>query len=249
MPEIDSGSAPSEHQPHRLHPILHRFQNYLGEFVYGGIDGSVTTFAVVSGAAGANLDSVIVIILGFANLIADGFAMSVGSYLSTKSEQQQYFKHKAIEYWEVDNTPEEEKNEIRDIYRLKGFQGELLEQIVETITEDRERWVDVMMKEELAMQQPTKTPFAMGLVTFISFVIMGFIPLVSYVLSYLELIEDRMFEISILATGMCFIGIGLLKSIVTGSSKLRGILETLLLGATAAVLSYLVGSFLESLVV
>ncbi|MEQ9022461.1 MAG: VIT1/CCC1 transporter family protein, partial [Pseudomonadales bacterium] len=85
---------------------MSRIQAYLGEFVYGGIDGSVTTFAVVAGSAGANLESSIVIILGFANLIADGFAMSVGSYLSTKSEKENYEKHKAIEYWEVDNLPE-----------------------------------------------------------------------------------------------------------------------------------------------
>ncbi|NQZ77823.1 MAG: VIT1/CCC1 transporter family protein, partial [Ekhidna sp.] len=92
------------HRPEdRLHgskyPWINRFQEYLGEFVYGAIDGSVTTFAVVAGSAGANLDSAVVIILGFANLIADGFAMSVGSYLSNKSEKESYEKHKAVEYW------------------------------------------------------------------------------------------------------------------------------------------------------
>ena len=84
----------SQEQKHHgsKYPLINRFQEYLGEFVYGGIDGSVTTFAVVAGAAGAALDSQIVIILGFANLIADGFAMSVGSYLSTKSEKENYQK-------------------------------------------------------------------------------------------------------------------------------------------------------------
>jgi VIT1/CCC1 family predicted Fe2+/Mn2+ transporter len=103
------------------YPWVNNFQDYLGEFVYGGIDGSVTTFAVVAGSAGAALNSEVVIILGFANLIADGFAMSVGSYLSTKSEKENYNKHKKIEYWEVDNLPDKEKEEIRDIYRAKGF--------------------------------------------------------------------------------------------------------------------------------
>ena len=99
-------------------------QEYLGEFVYGGIDGSVTTFAVVAGSAGAGLPGSVIIILGFANLIADGFSMSVGSYLSKKSEMQNYEKHKKIEYWEVENIPEKEKEEIREIYREKGFEGE-----------------------------------------------------------------------------------------------------------------------------
>ena len=76
-----------------------KWQDYIGEFVYGGIDGSVTTFAVVAGSAGAGLDSSVIIILGFANLLADGFAMSVGSYLSNKSEKENYEKHRQIEYW------------------------------------------------------------------------------------------------------------------------------------------------------
>lgn len=228
--------------------FLGKFQDYLGEFVYGGIDGSVTTFAVVAGAAGASLDSAIVIILGFANLIADGFSMSVGSYLSTKSEQESYNKHKKIEYWEVDNIPEKERQEIREIYQEKGFEGELLEKVVDKITEDKDRWVDVMMKEELEMTPESKSPFGMGLVTFISFLIMGFIPLLIYVIDYFSPKEFNLFLISCILTGLCFLGIGYLKSIVNHTSRFRSILETLLLGGAAAVLSYFVGSLLEKII-
>ena len=112
---------PGEDQIHGESAVFRRIQDYLGEFVYGGIDGSVTTFAVVAGSAGANLESSIIIILGFANLIADGFAMSVGSYLSTKSEKQNYQKHQAIEYWEVDHLPDAEREEIREIYAQLFF--------------------------------------------------------------------------------------------------------------------------------
>ena len=174
----------SEDKIHGSDHKLSQLQDYLGEFVYGAIDGSVTTFAVVAGAAGAGLSSAVVVILGFANLIADGFAMSVGSYLSTKSENDNYEKHKKIEYWEVENLPEKEKEEIREIYRAKGFEGELLEQIVDKITEDKDRWVDVMMKEELEMIQENKSPITMAAVTFISFIIVGFVPLIIYVLDY-----------------------------------------------------------------
>ena len=221
---------------------------YLGEFVYGGIDGAVTTFAVVAGSAGAGLESSIVIILGFANLIADGFAMSVGSFLSKKSEIQNYNKHKQIEYWEVDNIPEKEREEIREIYAAKGFKGELLDQVVATITADKDRWVDVMMKEELEMAEENKSPFAMGLITFLSFIMMGFVPLVIYVIDYLGTIEAQLFTVSSILTGVTFMGIGYLKGLVTNTAKIRSILETLVLGGAAATLSYFVGDFLEQMI-
>ncbi len=244
-------SQPSQEQRHHgsKYPIINRFQEYLGEFVYGGIDGSVTTFAVVAGAAGAALESQVVIILGFANLIADGFAMSVGSYLSTKSEKENYRKHEKIEYWEVDNLPEKEKEEIRDIYRAKGFEGEILEEIVATITADKDRWVDVMMKEELEMSEETKSPLAMGGVTFLSFLLFGFIPLLVFVLDYFDLMEDKdqLFLYSSAMTGFVFMIIGYLKALVNQTPILRSILETFFLGAAAATLAYLVGDVLEGM--
>ncbi len=233
-----------------LHGNNHRFarlQDYLGEFVYGGIDGSVTTFAVVAGATGASLPSSVVIILGFANLIADGFAMSVGSYLSTKSEKENYDKHKKIEYWEVENIPDKERQEIREIYQAKGFEGELLEQVVDKITEDKDRWVDVMMKEELNMILESKSPIAMAAVTFVSFVLVGFIPLLIYVIDYFGAIEANLFWISSLLTSLGFVGIGWLKSVVNHSHIGKSILETLFLGAIAAALAYYVGDVLEGL--
>lgn len=228
--------------------FLSKFQDYLGEFVYGSIDGCVTTFAVVAGAAGANLDSAIVIILGFANLIADGFSMSVGSYLSTKSESQNYQRHKQVEYWEVDNIPDKEREEIREIYASKGFEGNLLEKVVDTITADKDRWVDTMMKEELNMAEETKSPLAMGFVTFISFQCLGFVPLMVYVYDYAANSSLDLFMISSILTAICFIGIGYLKSLITATASYKSILETLLLGGTAATLSYFVGNILESFI-
>ena len=230
-------------------PIINQFQEYLGEFVYGGIDGSVTTFAVVAGSAGAALDSSVVIILGFANLIADGFAMSVGSYLSTKSEKENYNKHKEIEYWEVDHLPEKEREEIREIYEAKGFKGELLERVVDTITEDKDRWVDVMMKEELEMSEESKSPVAMGGVTFLSFLLFGLVPLVIYVVDYISPINQELFPISTVLTLIVFCLIGYLKGVVNQTKIWRSVLETLFLGAAAAALSYFVGDILEGMFV
>lgn len=238
-------SKKNEDKIHGTSSKLGSMQDYLGEFVYGGIDGSVTTFAVVAGSAGAGLESSVVIILGFANLIADGFAMSVGSYLSTKSEKENYEKHKKIEYWEVDNLPQKEREEIEEIYAAKGFKGELLQQVVDVITADRDRWVDVMMKEELEMAEETKSPLAMGGVTYLSFLILGLIPLIVYVLDYAVGLDIDLFLYSSVLTGFAFLGIGLMKAWVNHTHKLRAMLETLFLGGAAAVLAYWVGDVLE----
>lgn len=237
-----------EHKLHRQSGWLSKYEAYLGEFVYGGIDGCVTTFAVVAGAVGASLDSSVIIILGFANLLADGFAMSVGAYLSSKSEQDNYRKHEEVEYWEVDHLPEKEREEIREIYREKGFEGELLEQVVEVISSDKDRWVSVMMKEELNMMKEERSPIMLGAVTYMSFILIGLIPLLLYVWDYFSPISGNLFFWSSILTGLGFLIIGTLKTYVTQTTVWKGIAETLLLGAIAAAVSYYVGFFLERLI-
>ena len=247
--QVDSNHVDNEYAFHgKSTGFLNKFQTYLGEFVYGGIDGSVTTFAVVAGAVGAGLDSAIIIILGFANLLADGFAMSIGSYLSSKSEIDNYQKHKNVEYWEVENIPDAEREEIREIYRAKGFEGELLNQVVEVITSDKDRWVDTMMKEELQMIRSDKSPFMMGFVTYISFLVIGLIPLTVYVWDYMFGFPFNLFITTSIFTSIGFIIIGFLKTYVTDTSIWKGILETLILGVIAAVVAYFVGDVLEGIV-
>lgn len=225
-----------------------RLQDYIGEFVYGGMDGSVTTFAVVAGSVGADMDLSVIIILGFANLIADGFSMSVGSYLSKKSETDNYDKHRRVEEWEVENIPELEREEIRQIYLAKGFEGELLEQIVTVITSDKQRWVDTMMKDELEMVRESKSPLAIAAVTYASFIAIGLIPLGSYVLKdVFSIPQNRLFALSCLFTTLAFVVIGYLKTYVTQTRAWKGIAETVFLGVTAASLSYMVGSWLDKL--
>lgn len=228
--------------------MLREIKKYLSEIVYGGIDGSVTTFAVVAGAAGAQLDSSVIIILGFANLFADGFSMSVGSYLSNKSDLHNYELNKQKEYLEVHYNPEEGREEIRGIYEKKGFEGELLEQIVLKITSNKDVWVDTMMKEELELAPLTKSPLSMALATFGSFILLGFIPLLVYVLDYINALPINLFFWSCGLTALVFIAIGALKSLVNERSVIRGIAETLLLGVLAATVAYFVGALLERIV-
>lgn len=233
---------------HQKNSWFNKYQKYLGEFVYGGIDGAVTTFAVVSGAVGAGLDNTVIIILGFANLLADGFAMSVGAYLSSKSVKDNYNKHKAIEYWEVENLPEQERKEVEAIYKGKGFEGDILKHVVDTITSDKDQWVDVMMKDELMMSEETKSPFMMGLVTYISFISIGLIPLLIYVWDFISTFPGNLFVWTSIFTSIAFIFIGFLKTYVTETSKIKGILETLILGILAATVSYFVGDILEGII-
>ena len=246
---MESTELHNENALHKHTGFLKKYEKYLGEFVYGGIDGCVTTFAVVAGSVGAGLDSAIIIILGFANLLADGFAMSVGAYLSNKTKKDNYNKHKQIEYWEVDNLPELEKDEIRVIYKEQGFEGELLEEVVNVITSDKDRWVNVMMKEELVMFDEDKSPVIIGGVTYLSFIIIGIIPLLVYVVDYIYSLESNLFLLSSILTAIGFIIIGWLKAFVNQTAFWKGILETLLLGGIAAVVAYFIGDFLESIIV
>jgi len=239
----------NENTLHKHTGFLKTYEKYLGEFVYGGIDGCVTTFAVVAGSVGAGLDSAIIIILGFANLLADGFAMSVGAYLSNKTKKDNYNKHKQIEYWEVDNLPELEKEEIRVIYKEQGFEGKLLEEVVKVITSDKDRWVNVMMKEELVMFDEDKSPLIIGGVTYFSFILIGIIPLLIYVIDYIYPVNNNLFLLSSILTAIGFIIIGWLKAFVNQTMFWKGILETLLLGGIAAMVAFFIGDFLESIIV
>jgi VIT1/CCC1 family predicted Fe2+/Mn2+ transporter len=221
------------------------FNKYLGEIVYGGIVDSVTTFAVVAGAAGAGLSSTVVIILGFANLIADGFSMSVGAYLSSKSEQDKYMKEKRNDYWEIEHKRESEVEEVHDIFAELGLEGDLLQSVAEKVTENEDRWVEVMMKHKLEMVEEKRSPIWIGANTFISFFFFGFVLLIVYVLSYFEPLDGNMFLMSLTLTALVFINIGWMKSNVTHTSKVRGVIETLGLGVIAAALAYLAGDLLE----
>lgn len=224
---------------------MKQLDEYLGEFVYGGIDGIVTTFAVVAASAGANLSTSTIIILGFANLVADGFSMGVSAYLSTKSERGLYDRERS----RVEKTLGDEKKErqmIQRIYKRRGFSGSLLEQITNIIHKDKAHFVDVVMREEKEMLPASKSPFMVGFFTYLSFILVGVVPLLAYLADYLGSIDNsNPFVISSILAAVAFAGVGLLKGIITTSSKSRAVSETLVLGAIAAGLAYYLGFFLE----
>ena len=225
------------------------FKKYLGEFVYGGIDGCITTFAVVAGAVGGKLDTSVMLILGFANLFADGFSMSVGAFLSARSNDKMYEKLLKEESYEVQYNKEEGREEIRQIYVEKGFEGKLLDDVVEKITSDKEVWIDEMMRSELDMQKEKRSNLWIGLSTFISFLLIGFIPLIVYVIDFIHPLSIDRFLWTCILAGVGFITVGYFKARLTKQHVFKSVGETLALGGVAALIAYFLGFYLEQLIV
>jgi VIT1/CCC1 family predicted Fe2+/Mn2+ transporter len=183
--ESRSRSLEAEHTPAGVSARLRRrpAPSYLHDFIYGAVDGAVTTFAVVAGVAGANLDETVVIILGVANLIADGFSMAVSNFLGSRAERQRRERARREEEAHIRLVPEGEREEIRQIFAAKGFDGRDLDRIVQVITSDPERWTETMMREELGFASTEPNEVRAALATLVAFVTVGFLPLAAYVMT------------------------------------------------------------------
>lgn len=221
---------------------------YIKNVIYGGLDGIITTFAVVAGVAGAALSPAIVLIMGFANLIADGLSMSIGDYLSTKAENEFQQAERRRETWEVENYPEGEKLELIELYTAKGLSEEDARNVTEIISKNKETWVDIMMVEELGIIQEEESPVKSALITFSSFVIFGFIPVLTYVLSRLiPSMKIDTFTLSSVLTGLTLFTLGALKVKVTGKNWFISGLEMLIVGGLTASAAYGVGILLGNI--
>ena len=231
--------------------IAERLENgpesvYLKDFIYGAIDGAVTTFAVVAGVAGAGLSSGIIIILGFANLVADGFSMAISNYLGTRAENQLRDKARQREIDEIQKYPQGETEEVRQIYARKGFEGELLEEVVTVITSDKQRWVDTMMQEEHGMTLEDHNPVKGGIATFVAFCLIGLIPLLPFLINWFAADSfAQPFLVSCLLTAVAFLVVGAMKAKFLNQPATIASLETLLIGGVAAGLAYGVGVVLK----
>ena len=220
--------------------------SYLGDFILGAVDGTVTTFAVVAGVAGADLPNIVALILGVANLLADGFSMAAGNYLSTKADRQFVDRVRRTEDHHIEAFPEGEREEIRQIFASKGFEGDVLEHIVEVITQDRKRWIDTMVTEEFGLQLESPSPGRAACSTFAAFVLAGLIPLLPYFIAT-GISSQTKFLTSAAATAVTFFVIGVLKGRFVHRDWLQSGLETLGVGSAAAVLAYAVGVGLKNL--
>jgi VIT1/CCC1 family predicted Fe2+/Mn2+ transporter len=237
-----------EHTPSGVHARLRRppRASYLRDFVYGAIDGTVTTFAVVSGVIGADLDATVIIILGAANLIADGFSMAASNFLGTRAEEQRREHARHEEERHIALVPDGEAEEIRQVFAAKGFADADLDRVVEVITSNRKVWVDTMMTEELGYGADSVDALRAAATTLVAFLTLGFLPLAVFVVDALAPGEIAApFAWSAGLTAVAFFVVGSLKARFVDRSPWRSGLETLAIGGCAAALAFGVGTLLQ----
>ena len=234
-----------EHQPEAIERRLNTANKpqTISDAVLGAIDGCITTFAVVAGAFGAGFPASVALILGFANLLADGFSMAVSNYEASKAQLELREQARRMEEEHIDRIPNGELEEIRQLFHMKGFAGEVLEAIVETISQDRQLWVETMLVEEHGLQKADISPRRSAAVTFATFLLAGSIPLLPLLASGLDM--RWQFILSSVLAAAVFFSIGMLKSLVFAKPILRAGLGTLLTGGAAAALAYLTGHLLR----
>lgn len=222
-----------------------RAGRYLKDVVYAANDGIVTTFAVVAATVGGSLSPLTILIVGIANLFADGFSMASGDYLGSKSEADFYAKEEVAERLRIRQQPDTERAEVRDILAKRGYAGADLEEMTRLATAHEDMWVDFIMHEKLDMASPgDESPIESAAFTFGSFIIAGSIPLLPYILMGI----GAPFGIAIAGTAGALFLIGALRSFFSQSSWIFCGFEMLVIGGSAAALSYGIGATLAALV-
>jgi len=224
---------------------------YLKEVVYGGIDGIITTFAVVAGFTGAaalgegsslHLPVVAILIFGLANLLADGFAMGTGEFLSARSEKKLYVKEYARERHEIDNNPEFEAAESRLLFEQKGFSPEDAQKLVDLYRKNPTYWTEFMMRYELEMPMPDRSPLRNALATFGAFVLFGSSPLIPYLFVGHH---HYIFLFSALSAIGALAILGMLRARITQEWAVKSMVEIIGLGVFAGGIAYAVGLLLR----
>jgi VIT1/CCC1 family predicted Fe2+/Mn2+ transporter len=210
---------------------------YLRDTVYGAIDGAVTTFAIVAGVVGAGLSPAIIIALGTANVLADGFSMAAANYSGTKAQLDNAARLRLLEERAIREAPEGEKAELREILTQKGLSGQVLADATEAIAANKAAWVKIMLVDEHGLSPVDPHPMRAALATFGAFLAAGLVPLLPFIFS-----AASAFSVSIAMTGVVFFAVGTLKSRWSLAPWWRSGLETLAIGAVAAAIAYFVGS-------
>lgn len=231
--------------------IPNRLKVHLKELVYGGVDGIVTTFAVVAGFNGAQIDANVtttlstatVLLFGIANLFADGVSMSLGNFLSLRSEKDVYRQFETREKKELRENEEAEIAETKKILTDKGFSSKDTETITEIYRKYPDYWLSFMMTHEIGLPNPgSEIPHINAFVTFSSFVFFGSIPLLPYIF-FKQLPVGHLFWGAIGGSISALIILGSIRHLLSGERMSGAIFEVLGLGSIAGMVAYFVGVF------
>ena len=210
---------------------------FLRELVFGANDGLVSNVSLVAGVAGATSEAKTVLLAGVAGMVAGAISMSLGAYISTKSERELRESEERRERWEVDHMPREEQAEIRQIFRDKGISGPTLEAVVDQVTRNKEQWVRTMMQDELGFPELPPQPVLAALVMGFAFLIGAAFPVVPFLFSA----GAGALVASIGATAAALFGVGAWRAYLTAGKVWRNALEMVALAAIAVVAANLIG--------
>ena len=220
------------------HREEHRQVNWLRDVILGGQDGLVNILGIILGVIAGGGSKAVLLAAGFAAAITESISMGAVGYTSAVSERDYYQAEQAREAAEIDTTPEAERQEIRDIYADKGFTGDLLDRVTDTITANRDRWLATMMDEELHLQPvPTSDIMRSAVVITIATLIGHFIPLLPFV--WLPRTTALIVAI-VLSAGVLF-GVGVYSSVTMVGDWRKNGLKMVAIGLGAAAIGFLIG--------
>lgn len=224
------------------HHDPHHGEFRLSDVILGGQDGLVNVLGVILGVAAATSDTRIVIAAGLAATFAESISMGAVAYTSTLAENDLYHSEREREYRHIHLAPDVEIEEIRDIYRKKGFEGETLEEIVGVITSNHDVWVNVMMSEEFQLTPPEKSKaFNSAMLVGFSALIGSFIPLFPF---FFWTVGPSIW-LSIIVAALTLFIVGVYKARVTVGKPFRSGMEMAIIGTLSALAGYVVGWFFK----
>ncbi len=207
----------------------------LRDVMLGLNDGLVASFAVTSGVAGAFTATRVVVMAGMAEMLGGAVSMALAAFISARSQIEFYQSEIQRERHEIEKWPDRERDEIRAIYKQKGFTGHLLDQIVTHISADPDRWANVMMREELGFHSESfEPPLRSGIVVGVSYLIGAAVPVFPYALAAIP----AAIALSAIATVAVLFIVGAAKTVITARSWWRSGLESMLTGIAAAAVTY-----------
>ena len=244
MKEFDFSNADihSDEIDHHSSKDPHQQASALSDIILGGQDGLVNVLGIILGLAAATGDTYVIMVGGLAATFAESVSMAAVAYTSTLADADYYESEREREYRHIQEVPNLEKEEIRAIYRAKGFSGDLLERIVNTITSSPDVWVAVMMSEELQLQPVNRrTALRSAIIVGIAAIIGSLIPLIPFVFAPVSL--SIILSIG-LSTLVLFI-VGAIKAQMTVGHPGKSGLEMAVIGTLSALIGYAVGVVLR----